>query len=72
MRLPAIFGAVSAIALLVAGAGAFAEDHDGRDLDGRFGQPRTATPIKHLIVIFQENVSFAIRSPWRDGISATS
>ena len=57
MRLPAMFG-VSAIALLVAGAGAFAEDHDGRDFDGRFGRPRTATPIKHLIVIFQENVSF--------------
>jgi phospholipase C len=53
-----MFGAVSAIALLVAGAAAFAEDHDGRDDDSRFGQPRTATPIKHLIVIFQENVSF--------------
>jgi len=57
MRLPAMFG-VSAIALMVAGAGAVAEDHDGRDFDGRFGRPRTATPIKHLIVIFQENVSF--------------
>ena len=54
MRLPAMFGVVSAIALMVAGAGAVAEDHDGR-----FGQqPRTATPVKHLIVIFQENVSF--------------
>ena len=57
MRLPAMFG-VSAIALMVAGAGAVAEDHDGRDFDARFGRPRTATPIKHLIVIFQENVSF--------------
>jgi len=53
-----MFGVVSAIALMVAGTGAVAEDHDGRDIDGRFGRPRTATPIKHLIVIFQENVSF--------------
>ena len=58
MRLPAMFGVVSVIAFMVAGAGAYAEDHDGRDFDGRFGRPRTATPIKHLIVIFQENVSF--------------
>jgi phospholipase C len=58
MRLPAMLGAVSAIALLVTGAGAFADDHHGRDVDGRFGEPRTATPIKHLIVMFQENVSF--------------
>jgi phospholipase C len=58
MRLPAMFGVVSAIAFMVAGAGAYAEDHDGRDVGGRFGRPRTATPIKHLIVIFQENVSF--------------
>jgi phospholipase C len=58
MRLPAMFGAVSAIALLIAGVGALAEDHDGRDFEGRFNRPRTATPVKHLIVIFQENVSF--------------
>src|SRR5690349_964933 len=52
MRLPAAFGLVSALALLAAGAGAIARDSD--DL------PRihTATPIKHLVVIFQENVSF--------------
>jgi phospholipase C len=45
MRLPTTLGLVSALALAVAGARA----------DDR---PPTATPIKHVVVIFQENVSF--------------
>jgi phospholipase C len=52
MRLPTAFGLVSALALIAAGAGAVAEDSD--DLH----HVHTATPIKHLVVIFQENVSF--------------
>jgi len=47
MRLPTALGLVSALALAVAGAGALADD-----------RPPTATPIKHVVVIFQENVSF--------------
>ena len=47
MRLPTSLGLVSALALAVAGAGALA-DH----------RAPTATPIKHVVVIFQENVSF--------------
>jgi phospholipase C len=54
MRLPTSLGLVSAIALLAASVGAVAEDHDRDD----FRRVRTATPIKHLVVIFQENVSF--------------
>jgi phospholipase C len=54
MRLPATFVVVFALALLPGGAGAIADDHD-RDDSHRV---ETATPIKHLIVIFQENVSF--------------
>jgi phospholipase C len=45
MRLPTALGLVSALALAVAGAGA----------DDR---APAATPIKHVVVIFQENVSF--------------
>jgi phospholipase C len=56
MRLPRTLGLVSALALLVAGASAVAEDHD-HDRDD-FNRAQTATPIKHLVVIFQENVSF--------------
>jgi phospholipase C len=56
MRLPKTLGLVSALALLAAGASAVAEDHDG-DRDD-FRRVQTATPIKHLVVIFQENVSF--------------
>jgi phospholipase C len=48
---------VSALALMLAGAGAVADDQHGRDGDD-FHRVRTATPIKHLVVIFQENVSF--------------
>ena len=47
MRLPTALGLVSALALAVAGAGALADD-----------RAPTATPIKHVVVIFQENVSF--------------
>ncbi|HZE55947.1 MAG TPA: alkaline phosphatase family protein [Bradyrhizobium sp.] len=54
MRLPISLGLVSALALMVGGANAIAEDH-GRDRDHDF---RTATPIKHLVVIFDENRSF--------------
>jgi phospholipase C len=53
MRLPKALGLVSALALLVGGASAVADDHD-RDRDDF----RTATPIKHLVVIFNENRSF--------------
>ncbi len=52
MRLPAALGLVSALALTAAGAGAIARDSD--DLP----RVHTATPIKHVVVIFQENVSF--------------
>jgi phospholipase C len=54
MRLPRTLGLVSALALLVAGASAVAEDND----HDRDDSHQTATPIKHLVVIFQENVSF--------------
>ena len=54
MRLPKALGLVSALALAVAAASAVA---DGRDFDD-VHHVRTATPIKHLVVIFQENVSF--------------
>src|SRR6202051_3348507 len=51
MRLPTTLSLVSALALAVAGAGALADDHD-------HDHSSTATPIKHVVVIFQENVSF--------------
>jgi phospholipase C len=54
MRLPTALGFVSALALAVAAASAVADDRHGRDSD----DARTATPIKHVVVIFQENVSF--------------
>ena len=51
MRLPKALGLVSALALAAAaGGGALANDRDDR--------APTATPIKHVVVIFQENVSF--------------
>jgi phospholipase C len=51
MRLPKALGLVSALALAAAaGGGALADDRDDR--------APTATPIKHVVVIFQENVSF--------------
>ncbi len=48
-----IFGCLAA-ACAVATAAAVAEDRDSNDHHGPF----TATPIKHVVVIFQENVSF--------------
>ena len=59
MRLPTAFGMVSALALALAlaGASALADDQHGRDSDD-FRRIPTATPIKHVVVIFQENVSF--------------
>jgi phospholipase C len=51
MRLPKALGLVSALALAAAaGGGALANDRDDH--------APTATPIKHVVVIFQENVSF--------------
>ena len=54
MKHRAIFGCLAA-AFAVATAAAYAEDQDHH---GRDRGPFTATPIKHLVVIFQENVSF--------------
>jgi phospholipase C len=54
MKHRAILGCLAA-AFAVATA-AYAEDHDGDHHNG--GAVFTATPIKHLVVIFQENVSF--------------
>ena len=56
MRLPTTLALVSGLALLATGASAVAEDHD-RDRDD-VRRVQTATPIKHIVVIFQENVSF--------------
>jgi phospholipase C len=54
MRYPIILGCmVAAFAVAAAGMGAVAKDKDDKD-DAR--APRT--PIKHLVVIFQENASF--------------
>ena len=56
MRLPTALGLVSGLALLAAGVSAVADDRDHDRDDVR--RVQTATPIKHLVVIFQENVSF--------------
>jgi phospholipase C len=54
MRHKLIYGCLAA-AFFVATTGALSDDRDNdRDDHG----VRTATPIKHLVVIFQENVSF--------------
>jgi hypothetical protein len=71
MRLSKTLGFVSVLALLLTGAGAVADDDHGRgdfgfgrdhdhdhDRDHDDNRPRTATPIKHVVVIFQENISF--------------
>jgi phospholipase C len=63
MRLPISLGLVSALALMIGGAVAVADDHDrdhDRD-DVKTVSPdkiKTATKIKHLVVIFNENRSF--------------
>jgi phospholipase C len=50
-----MFGCLAA-AFAVATAGALAEEH--RDRDDNHREAFTKTPIKHLVVIFQENISF--------------
>ena len=57
MRLPTTLGLVSTLALALAGAGAIADEGSGKK-GNDFHQIPTATPIKHLVVIFQENISF--------------
>ncbi len=57
MRLPTTIGLVSTLALALAGAGAVADNGPGKN-DDDFHRNPTATPIKHLVVIFQENISF--------------
>ena len=56
MRLPKALGLVSALALAVAGTSVVADDQHDRGFDEH--HVHTATPIKHVVVIFQENVSF--------------
>ena len=57
MRYPIIFGCmVAAFAIVTAQMGAFADDKD-KDKDNN-NAPATKTPIKHVVVIFQENASF--------------
>ena len=51
--LPTVLGAAAVVAC--AGASALANDHDH---DPGHDRVQTATPIKHVVVIFQENVSF--------------
>jgi phospholipase C len=58
MHLPRGFGLVSVLALLVASANISAIADDRNNGQDDFDRIRTATPIKHLVVIFQENVSF--------------
>jgi len=58
MHLPRGFGLVSLLALLVASANISAIADDRNNGQDDFDRIRTATPIKHLVVIFQENVSF--------------
>ncbi|MBV9559133.1 MAG: alkaline phosphatase family protein [Bradyrhizobium sp.] len=53
MRLPISLGLVSSLALLVGGASAVADDYDHDNF-----RNDTRTPIKHLVVIFQENISY--------------
>jgi phospholipase C len=53
MKNRAIFGCLTA-AFAVVTAAAYAQDRDDQDHRNNI----TATPIKHLVVIFQENVSF--------------
>jgi phospholipase C len=59
MRLPISLGLVSALALMVGGAIAVAGDHDRDDVKTVTpNKIKTATKIKHLVVIFNENRSF--------------
>ena len=54
MKRHVVISGCLAAAFTLAAAGAIADDRDRDDLPHIF----TATPIKHLVVIFQENVSF--------------
>src|ERR1700756_3542311 len=54
MRHKLIYGCLAA-AFFVATTGALSDDRDNDRDDHRV---RTATPIKHLVVIFQENISY--------------
>jgi phospholipase C len=54
MKRHVVISGCLAAAFSLAAAGAIADDRDRDDLPHIF----TATPIKHLVVIFQENVSF--------------
>jgi phospholipase C len=58
-RMYVLLLALAALAgtILITGA-ASASGRHREDSQGQNGQGRTATPIKHVIVIFQENVSF--------------
>ena len=58
-RMYVLLLALAALAgtILISGA-ASASGRHREDSQGQNGQGRTATPIKHVIVIFQENVSF--------------
>ena len=56
MKRSIIFGCLAAT-LAIATVAAVADDRRDRDLDDQRGV-YTKTPIKHLVVIFQENVSF--------------
>jgi phospholipase C len=50
------FGCAALVAALLTMAGTFSADVHARDDRGGLGRP--ATPIRHLVVIFNENVSF--------------
>jgi phospholipase C len=54
MKRHVVISGCLAAAFSLAAAGAIADDRDRDDLSRIF----TATPVKHLVVIFQENVSF--------------
>ncbi|MFM0267743.1 phospholipase C [Paraburkholderia sediminicola] len=49
---------LTAVALATTAAWSASDDHDGDQHDSRRDEVHTATPIKHLVVIYGENVSF--------------
>ncbi|MFM0400128.1 phospholipase C [Paraburkholderia aspalathi] len=49
---------LTAVALATTAAWSASEDHDGDQHGSRRDEVHTATPIKHLVVIYGENVSF--------------
>src|ERR1700745_4243251 len=57
-RVYAIAGAVALLTLGVAGATSVAASTSGRAAPQGGQHSGTATPIKHLVIIFQENISF--------------